>query len=146
MRFDPKSRTFSHRGIALDSAEARRRINAEISNQQNEVSAQVRRVLAGSLALSAFFDWMRVKVHHWHGVIGSIAYGGESQMSTARWLALNRVIKKQFDYLDKWQAAAEQGERVAELAAIKIGRIKGVPDGLEDLVEREVLAVLKRGQ
>lgn len=142
MRYDPQLRAYTDNNIPVDSATVRNHIEDYIDSEKDEVEREANRVLTGAITLASFFTFLRGKIHNWHSNAATVAYGGESRMSTERWLRVNDLIETQLDYLDKWQVAAEQGERLTASLVSKVAGNDAIPAGLDIVVRREVEAAL----
>lgn len=142
MRYDPQLRSYVEGGQPLDPQQVRDHIEDYIYGEKADVEREASRVLTGALTLASFFTFLRGKIHNWHSNAATVAYGGESRMSTERWLRVNDLIETQLDYLDKWQTAAEQGERLTAQLVARVAKLDAIPDGLDIVVRREVEAAL----
>lgn len=143
MRFDPKRNVYIQDGHTLTPQQVRDVIEHDlIEPEKQQVEHEAAKVLAGTLTVAAFFQWLRGKVQTWHAVAGTVAYGGESRMTTARWKAVNQLVGLQLDYLHKFQVAAEQGERLTGALVKRIAALDAIPDGLGVVAKREVEAAL----
>lgn len=64
----------------LTPAEVRKHIEEFISSEKEQVRVQSERLLNLEISVAQFFAFMRQKITAWHGVAGTIAYGGEGEM------------------------------------------------------------------
>lgn len=146
MIFDPKARQFISKGRVIPKSEIHAQLEEFIEEEKQEVDRQAGKVLAGTLALGAFFSWLRGKVKGWHSVAGVIAYGGQSQMNVERWKRINEKVQKELSFLDKWQVEAERGflatRSLASKAASLVEVDTAIPSGLEAVVKREIQSAL----
>lgn len=146
MIYDPTKRAYVENGRVLTPAEVRAHIEDFITSEQAQVDTESKKVLAGTLALAAFFLFLRDKVRQWHSVTGMVAYGGQGQMNLERWKRINEKVQSELGFLDKFQVEAEKGlvatRDLASHAASIVEADESVPAGLEAVVEREVQVAL----
>src|SRR5258708_5430128 len=105
MIFDPNRRVYLQKGQIQTPAQTRQHIEDFIAQEQAAVDRQSKKLLAGLITISAFFEWMRERIAHWHSVTGIIGYGGAGQMDLEKWKRINEIVQGQIAYLNDFEKA-----------------------------------------
>lgn len=145
MNFHSQKRRFvDPSGRVIPKAEVRRHIDDYITEEQKEVDRESQKLLLGVVSLAAFFEFMREKIQAWHGITGSIAYGGHDQMTPERWARIEAKVQSEIDYLAGFQQAAEESYAATQTVAADVVKsiADQIPAGLETVVEERVAKAL----
>lgn len=143
MKWDSVQRRYEDdRGRPLTPAQIRKQVDDYVKSEQEDVSREAKRLISGLITVAVFFEFMRQKVTTWHEVTGSIAYGGEAQMTDARWARVDEEIASELEYLAGFQRQVGQSFAAAEQVAAEVARTPGIPAGLESVVEERVKVAL----
>lgn len=118
MKFNTKKRHYvDDRGRVIPAKEIRKHVNDWIEAEREEVVKEAEKVAVGTLAVSAFFSFMRDKIQNWHEVAGVVAYGGEAQMDEERWARIEEKVQSELNYLDGFEQDASLMNSISGRAA-----------------------------
>lgn len=125
MKWDSKKRRYvDENGRVMSEFQVRREIDEYITEEQAKVEREGEKLLAGLITLAAFFLFMRNKVETWHTVIGSIAYGGRSQVDAERAARIAAKVKTEMLFLNKFRedvkAMTEKARVLAASSELKV--------------------------
>lgn len=143
MKWDPvKRRYVDDNGRVMRSVEVRKHIDEYIAAEQKQVDRQSKKLFAGAITLAAFFEFMRHKITNWHGLAGTIAYGGEDLMGDTQNERINLKILSELAYLNEFETDAEASFAAAErLASEAVSSIE-IPAGLESVAQERITEAL----
>lgn len=143
MTWDAEQRRYEDdEGRPIPPAEIRKQVDKYVKDEQEDVSREAKRLIAGLITVAVFFEFMRQKVQMWHEVTGQIAYGGSAQMTDDRWARVEDKIASELDYLAGFEQQVTQSFAIAERVAADVAQTKGIPAGLDSVVEENVRAAL----
>ena len=137
-------------GNDIPASQMRDYVDQYIASNQDDVDTKSAELLAGTITVAAFFEWMRETIISMHGVASILAYGGEAEMTATEWQRVAEKVTEELAYLENFEAKVEQAqassEAIAADAASLIARNVDVPAGLESVVEGRVLSALMNGE
>lgn len=145
MRWDKEKRRWVDlSGRVVRAAELRERVDEYITKEQKDVARESKRLFIGAITVAAFFEFLRQKVTNWHSFTGSLAYGGEDEMTPERRARINQKILSELRYLNEFESAAEASftaaETIATDAVVHLGA--DIPEGLVAVVEERIREAL----
>lgn len=165
MRWDSRRRAYvDDRGRVIPAKEIRTRLEEYIESEQADIEDEVDAFfeqqksgleLAAKIVLTAvLFSFLADKIRQWHRVAGTIAYGGEDQLTPER---LNRIAEKvdtELKFLAGFEAAVERSlittEVITEgLSSISVSLTQGetltaIESAIIDTAPSEVAKVLEK--
>lgn len=121
MIWDAKQRRYEYDdGKPLTPAEVKKHIQDFIKSEQSLIAKEAEKLINDELTVAEFFNFMRHKVTAMHRITGTIAYGGESQLTRERQRRINQKILSELEYLNKFEEQVEQSFAVVDEIADKV--------------------------
>lgn len=122
MHWDPKRRRYvDESGHVLSAKEVRREVENYVASEQKLTEAEARKLVASVITTSAFFWFMRHKIETWHKLTGTIAYGGQLQMTAERLARIMEKIDSELAYLDGFRTEVERADVIMDSIVPRAG-------------------------
>lgn len=141
-----KRRYIDDNGNEIDPADVRQYVDDYITAEKEDTDNHTALLLAGTITIATFFEYLREKIIAMHGAATVIAYGGEDNVSQAAWVATGAKVHSELSYLEKFQAQVEEAERTAQAIASDVALAGAadplIPDGLESVIEERVASAI----
>ena len=144
MKWNSQTRRYeTAQGKPVPAKQIRDDVDAFIEDQKREVDKQSKLMLAGLLSVPLFFKWLKDKITAMHGIAGTIAYGGESEMTPERWARIGEKLSSETAYLENFERQTLLAQQRTQLLAADVARtadrVAAVPSGLDSLIESRVI-------
>jgi hypothetical protein len=109
-------------GRALTPAEIKKHIQDFIKSEQALITKEAERLTSDEITVAEFFAFMRQKITAIHQIAGTVAYGGEAQMTRERQRRINEKILSELEYLNEFEVQAERSFAAIDVIADKVAK------------------------
>jgi hypothetical protein len=96
-----------------------------VKQEKGKTEKEALKLLAETITLSAFFQFMRSRIETWHNVAGAIAYGGKAQLDAERKARIAAKIDSELTFLAGFKADTAQAIAAARDAGIDVEEALG---------------------
>ena len=122
MHWDAKKRRYvDNRGRVLSDKQVRKEVEDYVAAEQKVTETEAKKLVASMITVGGFFWFMTRKVETWHRLTGTIAYGGQLQMTVERLARIQEKIDSELEYLAGFRSDVERADQIMDSIVPRAG-------------------------